>query len=188
MCLFFYLCIFLKTVLLRSNWDIINWTLTRKFFWERNRVWVGEGQRERERENPRQALHWLGARTLEPWGHDLSQSRTLNRLSHWGAPDSFFVFDTWLYHLSKPTVDLLPASHSVLVNVLRGPRSVQASLSWLNASVEWRPFGHRIFHEAKRWRVHHRTLDEPWRQEVPGSLPGHSVLLMEGRLTSRVIV
>ena len=41
--------------------------------------------------NPKQALHCLcrarcGARTHKPWDHDLSRRRTLNRLSHPGAP------------------------------------------------------------------------------------------------------
>ena len=64
-------------------------------FWERVCVctctWVGEGQREGERENPKQALHTqcgarYGAGTHKPWNHDLSRSQTLNRLSQPDAP------------------------------------------------------------------------------------------------------
>ena len=63
-------------------------------FWgerEHTRAWVGEGQRERETEDSKQALHWqqkaqCGTRTHEPWDHDLSWNQTLNRLSHPSAP------------------------------------------------------------------------------------------------------
>ena len=60
-----------------------------------DRAWVGEGQRETETQNPKQApgsrLRAVstepnnGARTHRPWDHDMSRSRTLSRLSHPGA-------------------------------------------------------------------------------------------------------
>ena len=58
---------------------------------------VGKGQRETETQNPKQALGCQdrtrqGARTREPGDRDLSQSPTLNRLSHPGAP--VLVFQT----------------------------------------------------------------------------------------------
>ena len=44
-----------------------------------------------------------GARTHEPWDHDLSRSQTLNRLSHPGAPHDIyfkhlFIFETEIEH------------------------------------------------------------------------------------------
>ena len=69
------------------------------YFWERNRVRVGEGQKEGETQNPKQApgcehRAQCGALTHEPWDHDLSQSqimtwakvRHLNWLKHPGTP------------------------------------------------------------------------------------------------------
>ena len=63
------------------------------FLRQRDRAWTGEGQREREAQNPKQApapscqpRAWRGARTHRPRDRDLSRSRTLNRLSHPGAP------------------------------------------------------------------------------------------------------
>ena len=61
---------------------------------ERDRAWVGEGQRERGRHRIQSRLlgpscqhrAWRGAWTHRPRDHDLSRSRTLNRLSHPGAP------------------------------------------------------------------------------------------------------
>ena len=75
------------------------------YFWGRQRErqreiehkW-GRGQRERETQNPKQlqasrcqhrAQH--GARTHEPWDRGLSQSWTLNRLSHPGATLLFLI-------------------------------------------------------------------------------------------------
>ena len=60
--------------------------------------WGGEGQRERGRHRIRSRLKlWTDstraqcrARTYRPWHHDLSPSRTLNWLSHPGAPWSWY--------------------------------------------------------------------------------------------------
>ena len=59
----------------------------------RGRAWAGEGQRERETQNPKQAPgSELSAQSLmrgsnsRTWDHDLSRSQTLNRPSHPGAP------------------------------------------------------------------------------------------------------
>ena len=68
---------------------------------ERDREWAGEGQRERGRRriwSRLQALScwhraWRGARTQEPWDHDLSWSQMLNQLSHPGVPS--FLFLNW---------------------------------------------------------------------------------------------
>ena len=46
---------------------------------------------------------WHGARTHEPWDHDLSQSRMLNQLSHPGAPRQGIL-----------NRDMWPGSHNVL--------------------------------------------------------------------------
>ena len=59
---------------------------------ERDRVWAGEGQRERHRIWSRfqslscQPRAQCGAQTHKPWDHDLSQSQTPNQLSHPGSP------------------------------------------------------------------------------------------------------
>ena len=62
---------------------------------ERERWCVGEGQRERETQNPKQAPgSELSAQSpvrgsnseARPWAHDLSWSQTPNRPSHPGAP------------------------------------------------------------------------------------------------------
>ena len=63
------------------------------YFWEREREresWGGT-ERETETEGPKQAPHWQrkawrGARTHEPWDHDLSRSQSLSWLSDPGAP------------------------------------------------------------------------------------------------------
>ena len=70
------------------------------FLIERGRQSVrGEGQRERGRRRIRSRLRALSclhkalckAQTREPRDHDLSRNRTLNRLSHPGAPRSIFL-------------------------------------------------------------------------------------------------
>ena len=72
--------------------------------------WVGEGQRERETQNPKQlqalscqhrARH--GAWTHDLQNHDLSRSRTLNPLSHPGAPAHFIFKEDTLRSLSCPS-------------------------------------------------------------------------------------
>ena len=69
------------------------------FLRERKRQSVSGGGEERGDRiwNRLQALSCqhraqCGARTHEPWDHDLSRSRTLNRLSHTGAPVFPIVF------------------------------------------------------------------------------------------------
>ena len=66
------------------------------YFWERERQRqsVSRGRAERGGHRIRSRLQVLncqdgaqcGARTHEPWNHNLSRSRTLNRLSHPGTP------------------------------------------------------------------------------------------------------
>ena len=63
----------------------------------RDRPRMEEGQRERETQNPKQspdselsAQSQCRARTHKLWHYDLSQSWTLNQLSHLGAPDVFY--------------------------------------------------------------------------------------------------
>ena len=58
-----------------------------------------ERQRQRETQDPKQTLHWQwgtdsGARTHEPWDHDLSRSQTSSQLSHSGTPG-------FLHHIRK---------------------------------------------------------------------------------------
>ena len=70
--------------------------LTFIHFWEaeRNRTWAGEGQRERETQNLKQApgsepsaqTAQCGAWTHEMWDHDLCRSWPLNQPSHPGTP------------------------------------------------------------------------------------------------------
>ena len=61
---------------------------------------MGEGQREEIESEAGSRLWarcqhraWCRARTHELWDHDLSQSRTLNRLSHPGTPTRMFIFE-----------------------------------------------------------------------------------------------
>ena len=64
------------------------------YFWERERAWMGKGQRERGRHRVRsrpqapscQPRAQRGAWTHKPRDHDVSRSQTLKRLSHPGAP------------------------------------------------------------------------------------------------------
>ena len=66
---------------------------------KRDRAWAGEGQREREPQNPKQAPgSELSAQSPtqgshRPRDHDLSRSWTLNRLSHPGTPYSRVISD-----------------------------------------------------------------------------------------------
>ena len=70
------------------------------YFWETDRIWAGEGQRERGRHRTWSRLQALScqhraqgrARTHMLWDHDLSQSWTLNRLSHPAAPGASGFF------------------------------------------------------------------------------------------------
>ena len=72
------------------------------YFWrrERDRAWAGEGQREGETQNLKQAQALScqhrarhGARTHRPRDRDLSRSRILNRLSHPGTPEWLLFFN-----------------------------------------------------------------------------------------------
>ena len=79
------------------------------FIFERERECVCKQGRDRERGRHRirsrlQALSCQHrarcmARTHEPWDHDLSQSRTLSRLSHPSAPTTCFLKLESLKHL-----------------------------------------------------------------------------------------
>ena len=62
-------------------------------FWER--VQAGKGQRERGTEDLKRVLCWqqqTRCGTQEPWDHDLSQSWTLNGLSHPGPQYEAVIF------------------------------------------------------------------------------------------------
>ena len=88
------------TAFLKKTYEgyLRNWRVRKDFFLmfifvgERQHEWGKNRERGRHRIWSRlQALScqhrvWCGARTPEPWDHDLSWSRTLNRLSHPGAP------------------------------------------------------------------------------------------------------
>ena len=77
------------------------------YFWRRERVRAGEGQRERGKHRIQSRIQALscqhrarhGAWTHEPWDHDLSPSRTLNLLSHPSVPNSFYL--TKIFLLTK---------------------------------------------------------------------------------------
>ena len=80
------------------------------YFWEREKR-AGEGQRERETEDPKQALCWqqwarCQAWTHEPWDHALSRSQMFNQLSHPGAPNMQF----WSCHSYLMDGSSLPSS------------------------------------------------------------------------------
>ena len=59
--------------------------------------WARRGrERKRETQNPKQPPRpgaWRGARTHEPWDHDLSCSQTFDWLSHPGTPVLFFLIN-----------------------------------------------------------------------------------------------
>ena len=78
------------------------------YFWEteRERLWAGEGQTQRETQNFKWAPgSMLSAQsptrawTHKLWNHDLSQSWTLNRLSHPGTPGPGIKLNdiTWFF-------------------------------------------------------------------------------------------
>ena len=82
------------------------------YFWDKERQSMNRGGSEREgdTESKTGSRHW--AVSTEPdmgleltdWDHDLSRSRTLNRLSHPGAPHSFKVYsfvESWSCHHSQ---------------------------------------------------------------------------------------
>ena len=80
------------------------------FFWERESMRAGEGQRKGKTQN--QVPGWAvskepdgGARTHKQWDHDLSRSQTLNRLSHAGAPIA-------LEFLKKASSNPLPCNYN----------------------------------------------------------------------------
>ena len=66
------------------------------YFWDREKVPGGEGQRERETGTKESSAlterAWCGARTHQLWDHDLSQSWMLSQASHPGALD---VLNFW---------------------------------------------------------------------------------------------
>ena len=85
-------------------WIIFNFFNVYLFSWMIERAQVGEGKREGDRIWSRlqaqscQHRAWCRARTHGPRDHVLSQSRTLNRLSHPGAPD-FVLFNFFFQRL-----------------------------------------------------------------------------------------
>ena len=79
-------------------------------------AWVGEEQRERERERIPSSFfvtaQWI--QTHEPWDHDLSwnQSQMLNQLSHPGAPQTLILTYRPCWPPSYPMTPHYPdASH-----------------------------------------------------------------------------
>ena len=63
------------------------------YFWEtEEQSTSGRGaERERETQNPKHSCQHRTRRGA--WGHDMSRSRTLNQLSHPGAPELAFLSD-----------------------------------------------------------------------------------------------
>ena len=82
------------------------------FLRERDRARAGEGQRERDTHRIRRRIQPLScqhrarhrALTHEPWDYDLSWSRTLNRLSHPGAPDNEYFKKSSIFCLQVGTL------------------------------------------------------------------------------------
>ena len=113
---------------------------------ERDRAWTGEGQRERETQNRKQApgsessaqspTRGSNSRTARSWP---GWSRTLNRLRHPGAPQQVFLKHSclvqWLYFLLQQQQELIIIYYvNGSVGVVRGKgRSVPWSLSGLRA-------------------------------------------------------
>ena len=73
------------------------------YFWDRERQSMSRGGAEREGDTESEAgfqapscqhRAWRGARTHEPWDHDLSRSRTISQLSPPGTPKNFFKKST----------------------------------------------------------------------------------------------
>ena len=74
------------------RWTIWKWNFFLKFINLRNSANGWRAEREREREDPKQAPHcqckarcWAWTHKL--WNHDLNWSRTFNWLSHPGTPE-----------------------------------------------------------------------------------------------------
>ena len=84
-------------VLKSSFWLFID------FYFRESASWGG-AERKRGRHRSRSRLQALscqhtarrGARTHEPWNHDLSQSRTLNQRSHPGCPSAYYLLNETL--------------------------------------------------------------------------------------------
>ena len=97
------------------------------YFWGRgrDRVRAGEGQRERGRHGICSRLHApycqhrarCGARSHKLWDNDLSQSGTLNRLHHPGAPKLYvFFYHVWSLIYSFPVESYTQLQASLLVD------------------------------------------------------------------------
>ena len=112
--------------------------LLKKFFFqrlfifgtERDRAWTGEGQRERETQNRKQApgsepsvqslTRGSNSRTARSWP---GWSRTLNRLHHPGAPEITFkksAYSWWRLYLATffPSVVHLKMVHLITDSIL----------------------------------------------------------------------
>ena len=90
---------------------------------ERDRAWMGEGQRERGRHRIQNRLQALSCRhrarsraqTHRPRDHDLSRSWTLNWLSHPDAP-KISVFCSFVFLCLPPPQNVSPISAGGLIH------------------------------------------------------------------------
>ena len=100
--------------------------------------------REREKENPKQALHHqcrarCGARTHEPWDYDLGRSQMLNRPSHprapfanqsWGSGNISLELSFLPYNKRGLTQDITKVSLTVTTLMTGKPRSQGFQAVW----------------------------------------------------------
>ena len=79
-------------IVVKASWISVLFFLMFIYFWERDKesTWKSEGGTERGGRGSEvlccQQRAWHRAQTHKPWGHDLSRSLTLNRLSHPDTP------------------------------------------------------------------------------------------------------
>ena len=110
------------------------------YFWDRERKSMRGGGAEREGDRIPSRFQALscqhtaqrGARTHELWDHDLSQSRTLNRLSHPGAPGYYY---SYCYH---PAPLVLPTKvlQKLMITTSLVKKPTLLSFSW-RAALYW---------------------------------------------------
>ena len=96
----------------------------------RHRIW----SRIQALSGQRRAQH--GAQTHEPWGHDPSQSPTLNRLSH-SSPPSLYTFNSLRLKWNQHPPLCLPTPVFSAFSTLPNHTCISAYLCWRPVIQQW---------------------------------------------------
>ena len=144
---------------------------------ERNRAWMGWGrERGRHRIGSRlQALShqpraWRGARTHELWDRGLSWCRTLNRLSHPGAPERTFFLSA---HRTFSNIDHI-LGHKTALHKYKRIEIIPCIFSDHNAQKLGINHKKKIGKPPNAWRLQNFLLNKEWvHPEIKKEIKNH---------------